>query len=509
MFATAEGKFVMSQTIGIPAGASYDLTTALSGTILAFAGTLATLTLEPQDILGSLGSNGTMSVSLGGVVENMQPTDRVIINDIEQVYAGLLSGPSAMAELTAFDSAISFAALTHIDFVIDPGGSISGALGASAVYLPAIDEAIFGAGVLADTIDIKPLLINGSYEAIITSPEPVNPCFLRGTRISTARGEIPVEELAVGDLVPTIGGIMRPIIWVGQRRVDITRHTRPATVRPIRIKKGALAEGIPRRDLLLSPDHGLLLENVLAQAKDIVDGDVIAPDMNARSAHYFHVELAEHDALFAEGAAVESYLDTGQRGVFAHETAPVILHPDLMNLCRESQGFAPLCTKGDTLALIRTRLHERKRALGYVMIQAPVWLKAGPVILSPFEAEPGLLQFDLPDFVRRPRLMAGQFVPAYTDPGASDHRVLGMSIARVTLDDEILNLDRVIDAGDRHPRAPEDVAIWLRGDCDLHLPWAGRQLSIRYTGLPQIWQSMVVDASQYAINSENMHNISG
>ena len=189
----------------------------------------------------------------------------------------------------------------------------------------------------------------------------VNPCFAAGTRILTVRGEIPVEALNPGDRVITFTGEEREVVWIGHREIDIARHPKPEAVRPIVIEPDALADGVPTRRLALSPDHGLYIDQLLVQPKDLLNGATIRPDTAARRVRYFHVELTAHDILFAEGAPAESFLDTGHRGVFDNAAEPLLLHPDLMQIRREAEGRAPLCLGGEALSQIRARLAARRR----------------------------------------------------------------------------------------------------------------------------------------------------
>jgi len=142
------------------------------------------------------------------------------------------------------------------------------------------------------------------------------PCFAAGTRLLTVRGEVPVESLRVGDLLPAMHGArVRPVVWLGHRRVDCHRHPRPWDVQPVRIEAGAFAPGVPHRDLLLSPDHAVLVGEVLIPVRYLINGATIAQvEMDAVT--YWHVELPRHEVLLAEGLTCESYLDTGNRFTF-------------------------------------------------------------------------------------------------------------------------------------------------------------------------------------------------
>jgi Hint domain len=86
-------------------------------------------------------------------------------------------------------------------------------------------------------------------------------CFLKGTRIRTAEGERKVEDLASGDLLPTVFGGLRPIRWVGRypvKRSDPSKHW-VKDVLPIRISRSALAPDVPHTDLYVTEGHSLLI----------------------------------------------------------------------------------------------------------------------------------------------------------------------------------------------------------------------------------------------------------
>jgi hypothetical protein len=194
------------------------------------------------------------------------------------------------------------------------------------------------------------------------SGDPSNipvPCFADGTRIMTARGEVPVEALRAGDLVVTLGlrgPWLRPVRWIGRRGVDCRRHPNPMAVLPVRILAGALGEGVPHRDLVVSPDHALYLQGVLVPAAALVDGVGILRDMGTRRVRYFHVELDTHDVLLAEGAAAESWLDCDNRAQFENAGLVVALHADFAGPAVQAQGCAARVESGPVLDRIRLQL---------------------------------------------------------------------------------------------------------------------------------------------------------
>ena len=153
-------------------------------------------------------------------------------------------------------------------------------------------------------------------------------CFLAGTMIATPAGAVAIERLAINDPVLTADGRAQPVRWVGRQTVA-TVFADPLRSFPIRIAAGALGQGLPVRDLLVSPDHALFLEGVLVQAGALINGTTIVREaaMPERFT-YFHVELADHALILAEGVPAESFLDTVTRRRFDNAAAYEALYGD-------------------------------------------------------------------------------------------------------------------------------------------------------------------------------------
>jgi hypothetical protein len=180
-------------------------------------------------------------------------------------------------------------------------------------------------------------------------------CFVTGTRIRTVAGEVPVEQLSIGTKVPTADGREAKVVWIGRRTLDCRRHRRPASVVPVRVRRGAFAPGQPKRDLLLSPDHALFLDDVLIPVGRLVNGTTIRR-MPPGVVTYWHVELDRHDVIFAEGLAVESFLDTGNRSAFENGGPVMQLHPNFRLLAWEGAACAPLVVTGPIVERARAML---------------------------------------------------------------------------------------------------------------------------------------------------------
>jgi hypothetical protein len=167
--------------------------------------------------------------------------------------------------------------------------------------------------------------VDGSYSAT-TGPlhltadgsggTAIAACFLRGTRIAAPEGEIPVEDLKIGDLVLTNDGRMLPVRWIGRNTI-ITRFADPLRAMPIRIEANSLSDGVPKRDLLLSPDHALLVDGLLIQAGALVNGMSITREVwMPESFTYYHVEVEDHSLILAEDTPAETFVDNVARTVF-------------------------------------------------------------------------------------------------------------------------------------------------------------------------------------------------
>jgi collagen type I alpha len=167
-----------------------------------------------------------------------------------------------------------------------------------------------------------------------------------------------VECLAIGQMVTLEDGRASRIVWIGWRDVDCRRHPAPEKVWPVRIKAGAFRDGVPSRDLMLSPDHAVFIDDVLIPARHLIDGTAIA-QLQTNRVRCFHVELAEHEVLLAESLPVESFLDTGVRSQFANGGAAISLHPNFTRLIWETSGRAPLVQSEPLLAAARQRLAAR------------------------------------------------------------------------------------------------------------------------------------------------------
>ncbi|CAH0262613.1 Hint domain-containing protein [Roseomonas sp. CECT 9278] len=193
-------------------------------------------------------------------------------------------------------------------------------------------------------------------------------CFLAGTMIATPTGEVPVESLRAGDMVLTgsRGEVPQGVIWMGRTRVAVAGRADPTGVAPVLIRAGALGDGLPRRDLRVSPEHGMLLDGHLVPAVLLVNGTSIVQECWRAEAQYWHVELPAHGLVLAEGAPSETYYDDGNRGLFDNHVVTTLFKdfaPFAPRPRYEAAACRPVLRGGPALAALRARLAERAAML--------------------------------------------------------------------------------------------------------------------------------------------------
>jgi hypothetical protein len=192
-------------------------------------------------------------------------------------------------------------------------------------------------------------------EGFVMDGIPNSPCFVRGTHIRTPQGEVLVENLTIGQPVSTVSGASQPVKWVGRRAYAAHFVGARAANCPVRIRQGALGDGLPHRDLYVSENHALYLEGALIEAGLVVNGRSIE-HLRAWSEpiEYFHVELERHDVIFAEGAPAETYLDCRNRFTFQNAESFRTLYPDFR--ISDQVEWGPRLVSGPALDAVRARL---------------------------------------------------------------------------------------------------------------------------------------------------------
>ncbi len=338
-----------------PTGAVF-YANATPGLRISVSGTVA----GPRDIvIAGAGGDVVTDTSVGGnILAAGAGNDAFIFGSINQ------NGPPAGDTLYNFD--VSGTDMIGIPFLLPNS--------------PSFNNGTLTVGAAGDPRQLN-LVLRGTYTGqfsagfatsftgtVVTFVGTVQaatvPCFAEGTRIATRRGMVLVEALCEGDEILTaIDDGAAPMRWLGRRRVDCGAHPRPEAVWPVRIAADAFGPGLPERALFLSPDHAIYVDDVLIPVKYLINGRSIV-QVAVKSVTYYHVALAEHDVLFAEGLPAESYLDTDGPHQFDNGGVVLTLHPDFALSRPDDTGWetsarAELVVTGPRLASVRKRLADQ------------------------------------------------------------------------------------------------------------------------------------------------------
>lgn len=184
--------------------------------------------------------------------------------------------------------------------------------GSKDVYFVPTDGTTPEEDVLDEDVDL-----GGDQAGDVSDLDPIVPCFTKGALIQTKRGEVPVEQIRPGDMVITRDNGLQPVHWVGQCHLGSAELDPFPKLRPILVPKGSLGNNTPDRDLLVSPNHRLLICNksvhfnfgepeVLVAAKHLLNNQGIRRN-HLHEVNYVHIMFQEHQLVWSDGAWTESF----------------------------------------------------------------------------------------------------------------------------------------------------------------------------------------------------------
>ncbi len=185
-------------------------------------------------------------------------------------------------------------------------------------------------------------------------------CLMRGALVRTPGGEKPVESLSIGDEVLTIDGVAERIKWIGKRAYSRPFLAHNGKIAPICFEAGSLGPNQPSQDLYVSPEHAMYVDNVLVPARLLQNGATIAQRSDFDIVEYFHLEFDEAQVIWTNGVPTESYIDTGNRRMFANAAEYLALHGDKHETERRRRFYA--IYGGVALEAIRRRLQTQSLA---------------------------------------------------------------------------------------------------------------------------------------------------
>ncbi|WP_086652482.1 Hint domain-containing protein [Acetobacter malorum] len=317
-------------------------------------------------------------------------------------------------------------------------------------------------------------------------------CFLSGTLLSTPTGEVAVEDVQVGDTLLTFENgkpVAQPVVWVGSRQAEV-RAGLPLDEAgwPVRVRQNALADGVPGKDLLITPEHCLYLDGQFVPVRMLVNGETIAYDQTIRAYTYYHVETAQHAVIMADGALTESYLDTGNRRAF-RQAGTVVRIPGLAR-CWAEDAAAPLMTARDAVEPLHQRLAQRAEMLRGAEVEDTQSLETATLTtesdlhlvtesgarINKVRTHNGRTIFIVPPHVKAVHLVSRASRPVDTiGPFVDDRRTLGVLVGRMMLQDSTSaprNLEPAAGtpmASGWHAAEAGQTARWTNGEAAVSL----------------------------------------
>ena len=153
---------------------------------------------------------------------------------------------------------------------------------------------------------------------VTRTPQRMDHAHRAGTMIAVRGGHKAVEDLQAGDMVRTKDNGYQPVRWVASRTLTQADFRADPALRPIRIKAGALGDAKPVQDLIVSPQHCVLLDDwrcellfgedeMLAPACALLNDHTITTEHDCDAVTYYHFMFDRHEIVYSNGAETESF----------------------------------------------------------------------------------------------------------------------------------------------------------------------------------------------------------
>ncbi|MDN7351446.1 Hint domain-containing protein [Acetobacter senegalensis] len=336
--------------------------------------------------------------------------------------------------------------------------------------------------VISSSVTLAGNLTPSDFTVTTDSANTTLVCFLPGSMIRTPTGDVAVEDIRVGDeVVAYINGkaVVRPVIWAGCKGATVRAHLPDDEAGyPVRVKQDAIAEGVPYKDMLITPDHCLFFDGRFVPVRMLVNGTSIFYDRSILSYDYYHIETDEHSVILADGMLTESYLDTGNRMSFQQEGIVARLGSRTLNWAEHAA--APLEV---SRAWVEPLFHALAARAGLTSADAPAVVHDADLhlltntgtVVRPLRAQNGRSVFLLPPGTHAVRLLSRTSRPADAiGPFVDDRRQLGVLIGEITLLNgqnrhSVREHLTVSDLSGWHGLESERMR-WTGGNADLPLP---------------------------------------
>ncbi|MCH4024180.1 MAG: Hint domain-containing protein [Acetobacter sp.] len=270
-------------------------------------------------------------------------------------------------------------------------------------------------------------------------------CFLAGCMLQTVSGLKAVEDVQIGDEIITFDhqnstDVIQPVVWVGKTHARaLPDLSDDMAGYPVRILKDAIADGLPVKDMLITPEHCLFLDGKFVPVRMLVNGVSIFYDKSIASYDYYHIETEKHSIITVDGVLTESYLDTGNRATFWQPGSVVSLRRTLRTW--ENDAAAPLDVSRTFVEPLFRQIEDR--AIGNTAGTNVVSFSNDPelrlvtengVTIRPAREHNGYVTFMIPGNVENLRIISRASRPSdVIGPFVDDRRYFGVAIDEITL----------------------------------------------------------------------------
>lgn len=377
-----------------------------------------------SDLIQFDGSGGTIEIAAGTTPSIIQYITNITEND------------------TIIIDGLNANGYTYVDGVYTLTSNGTAISGTSSFQLPAANE---GTTFTVSTVTVDNGNGTTTTKTVLNAQDVV--CFLPGSMILTTEGDVAVENLQIGDDVvafdwKTGEKTVRPVIWIGKSHATVQPHLADdEAAYPVRVLKNAVAEGVPYKDMLITPEHCLFFEGKFVPVRMLVNGSSIFYDKSIMSYDYYHLETAEHSVIVADGMLTESYLDTGNRRSFRQEGKVASIGGRAKTW--EADAGAELCVDRAFVEPLFRKLEARKSSITEGLQNADVVALTNDAnlhlvtetgaVIRPVRRDGQRYNFMLPANVASVRIVSRASRPAdVIGPFVDDRRQMGVAVGSVT-----------------------------------------------------------------------------
>ncbi|APH54946.1 Adhesin family protein [Granulibacter bethesdensis] len=422
-------------------------TTSVTGPVVL--SNIGTLTVSSGAVVSGATISGgvpTVSVLNGGTMVNSSEVNGYLVVANGATVSGNVYN-SNVVTISSGGSSIN-------DTYVNSGPGADGAANVTVMsgatvtspYLGTATAGAFTMTVSSGAIITDPTTVAGGGSLVTSAGiDGSAPCFLADSMVTLAQGEVPVQDIDVGDEIVTYHGgtvSIRKVTWVGKSQIRVQSAVPDDQAGyPVRVLKDAIAPDVPYKDMLITAEHCLFLDGAFVPVRMLVNGRSIFYDKTSMVYDCYHIETETHSVIRADGVLTESYLDTGNRYAFQSKGSVVAMvgRPNL----DWNDAAAPLRISRDFVEPLFRQIEARAEQAGLASRTVPVrftddaalhLVTGSGHILHPVRRTDDRVMFMVSGDVRDVRIVSRTSRPYdMIGPFVDDRRQLGVLVGEVLL----------------------------------------------------------------------------